>query len=221
MALKKCEWCNKLVETYVEIKDEFDKKHNVCSTCSTRHAEHKCIDCGSSVDLFFNGKCIQCAQKDIYLKEKKKTQARLGVADIITSSDALSEDLKNITSDGGYCAALDFTTEEYKFWIESVCGSIGNGAARGNNILVDEKDIHKNQLLKRIWIITKIAAAGVPFSDVDKYASDLEYLLDAHFFQLTGKECYIVIADTPALRKKVKGLNYLGDKENVFLVVAE
>lgn len=201
--MAKCEWCGRTVETLEVVTDSMGDIANVCPSCKKSNDEHECIKCGNISDLLFKGKCMNCVQVDNYKKQVRQDEVAMGVYDMDDSS-AIDEEM---TKASQYCADLDLSDEEYEHW--TTMGSV-----------VSPKDIKKDAQLRRVWLIVKLNAAGLPLSAINDYIEDLENLLDTCFMKLINRKCRVVIANTPENRKIVKSANVIDYKNEVFIIEA-
>lgn len=205
--MARCDWCGKNVKTLEIITDSMGEVANVCDSCKANSDAHECIRCGNVSDMLFKGKCMNCVQVDNYKKQVRQDEVALG----ISTAEDLEEDATEVDSKmakkSNYCAEFDLSDEEYDNWM-----TMGN--------TVSPKDIKGNPQLRRIWLIVKLNAAGLPLSAINSYIEDLETLLDACFMKLINRKCKIIIANSSENRKLIKASTVIDYKNDVFIVEA-
>lgn len=80
--------------------------------------------------------------------------------------------------------------------------------------------IQNKAYLKRIWVIVKLNAAGIPLEQIDLYAKDLEELLDNCLYKLTQHKCKVLIANKSDVKKLIKSndVNVIDSRQNIYIV---
>lgn len=204
--MAKCDWCNKNVKTLETITDSMGEVSNVCTSCKKSNESNECIRCGNVSDLLFKGKCMSCVQVDNYKRQVKQNEVALGISSMDDFNDSAKADVE-MAKQSGYCAEFDFSTEEYDNWV-----TMGK--------TVSPKDIKGDPQLRRIWLIVKLNAAGLPLSAINDYIEDLEKLLDACFMKLINQKCKIIIANSSENRKLIKSSVVIDYRNEVFIVEA-
>lgn len=204
--MAKCNWCGRNVKALDVVTDSLGEVSNICPSCKKSHDAHECIRCGNVSDLLFKGKCMNCVQVDNYKKQMKQDEVALGVS----SMDDIEEDNQidtEMAKKSNYCADLDLSDEEYDNWM-----TMGN--------TVSPKDIKGDPQLRRVWLIVKLNAAGLPLSAINDYIEDLEKLLDTCFMKLINRKCRIIIANSSENRKLIKSSVVIDYRNDVFIVEA-
>lgn len=200
--MAKCDWCGRNVKALEVVTDSMGDVANICPSCKKSNDAHECIRCGNVSDMLFKGKCMNCIQVDNYKKQVRQDEVAMGIYE--EDPDVIDEEM---SKNSNYCAELDFTDEEYENW-----------ATMGKT--VSPKDIKKDVQLRRIWMIVKLNAAGLPLSAINNYTEDLENLLDTCFMKLINRKCKVVIANTPENRKLIKKSKVIDYRNEVFIVEA-
>lgn len=203
--MARCDWCGKNVKTLEIITDSMGETANVCNSCKASSDAHECIRCGNVSDMLFKGKCMNCVQVDNYKKQVRQDEVALGIS---TMEDLESADVDSkMAKKSNYCAEFDLSDDEYDNWM-----TMGN--------TVSPKDIKGDPQLRRIWLIVKLNAAGLPLSAINNYIEDLETLLDSCFMKLINRKCKIIIANSSENRKLIKASTVIDYRNDVFIVEA-
>jgi hypothetical protein len=179
----KCEWCGEMKSELVINKDAIGESHQICEKCEGEFiTNRKCRKCGTAVDSYtaINGLCSTCIQAEMMIRSKRREEVRLGVS--------FEED--EDTNRGNELTDADFEA--------IMCA--------GSTISV--KDIEKDPLLKQLWILTKLLAAGVTEGEeMDKHFKSLGEILDRKLASFIGNKCKVIIINTPEKRREMR----LGD----------
>lgn len=204
--MAKCEMCGKNVKSLETVTDMMGNINKVCTNCKKSSDAHECIRCGNVSDMLFKGKCMNCVQVENYKKQIKQNEVALGISSMDDFNDEIKAD-SEIVKQSGYCAELDFSDEEYDNWL-----TMGK--------TVSPKNIKDDPQLRRIWLIVKLNAAGLPMSAINDYIEDLEKLLDTCFMKLINRKCRIIIANSSENRKLLKSSEIIDYRNSVFIVKA-
>ena len=204
--MAKCDWCGKNVKTLEIITDSMGEVSNICDSCKKSNEVNECIRCGNVEDLLFKGRCMSCVQVENYKRQIRQNEVALGISSMDDFNDSTRADAE-MAKQSGYCAEFDFSTEEYDSWV-----TMGKS--------VSPKDIKGDPQLRRIWLIVKLNAAGLPLSAINDYIEDLEKLLDACFMKLINQKCKIVIANSAENKKLIKSSMIIDYRNEVFIVEA-
>lgn len=202
----KCEWCGRNVKPLETIRDMLGETSNICLNCKRSNDAHECIRCGNVSDMLFKGKCMSCVQVENYKKQMRQNEVALGISSMEDFSDT-SRIESEMAHKSGYCAELDISDEEYDNWL-----TMGK--------TVSPKDIKGDPQLRRIWLIVKLNAAGLPLSAINNYIEDLENLLEVCFMKLINHKCKVVIANSTENKKIIKSSNIIDYKNDVYIVSA-
>lgn len=205
--MAKCNWCGRNVKELDIVTDSLGEVSNICPSCKKSHDAHECIRCGNVSDLLFKGKCMNCVQVDNYKKQIRQDEVALGISSMEDFEEDSAKVDDKMAQRSNYCAEFDFSDEEYDNWM-----TMGK--------TVSPKDIKGDPQLRRIWLIVKLNAAGLPLSAINNYTEDLEKLLDACFMKLINRKCRIIIANSSENRKLIKSSKVIDYRNDVFIVEA-
>lgn len=184
-----CDFCNK-ESVNLKLHTEHGVNYTICNECYTKVSKHQCIECGRSVDdemSVYKGRCIaSCAQRYMAKEEAEKREIELGIN---TDNEALYD-----SEDGEI--KLRFTKADYEKWLTF------NPDNRGFN----ENDFRQSMLLRRIWIMMKLTAAGyTDTKSINENMTDIEELLEKNIDKIIGQKC------------KFRIFNGKGDKKALYL----
>lgn len=169
---KLCDFCKKHVNELVEYNSN-GQDYNICKECLRKVQSCRCIRCGEPIadeSLSIRGKCINCAQVEATNRERAKFEEEMDI----------SYEVKQAYEEAKGDNILTFTNDDYEKWLTF------DPDKRGFNI----KEFKESILLRRIWIMTKLQAAG--YTDVDtinENMTDIEDLIDENIHNIIGKHC--------------------------------
>ncbi len=185
--MRTCDWCESLSNELMNYEGS-----RICKECYNKATvKHVCRECGVSTPKqgMINGLCSRCFENSIKEKAERRERASLGIA----SSDMLSTDLV-------------FTEDDYNKWV----------TYDPNNKGFSPEDFKKSTVLRRLWIMTKLKAAGITDEDViNDNMEDIEYIIDKNFSKLINNKCKIVIITKMSDRRGIT--QCIGFRKRVYI----
>lgn len=166
-----CDFCGKESN---KLKEQIynGETFNICSECKKYVDSSKCRKCGTLIpdeSMSLKGLCINCAQVETTRIEREKFEASMGISE--DDRQAYKE------AKGG---DITFTNKDYEEWLTF------DPDRRGFNI----KDFKESAMLRRIWIMTKLQAAGyTDVKTINENMSDIEELIQENIHNVIGKHC--------------------------------
>lgn len=165
-----CEWCGKEANLF-----NYDGM-KICVDCETSAKLGKCRKCGIPSFGLVRGLCMDCLQLDA----------------INSYSKQMEEDCSNESDEekDAFSAAMTFTESEFEKYMVYDPNGLG----------FTPEDLKKSLLMKKIWIMTKLTAAGITDSKlINDNLEDIIYLIDNNFEKLLNKKCILTIIEGSGL----------------------
>lgn len=190
--MKACVWCGKLTNDLVKYKGD-----NVCKKCHTSVTNSKCRKCGELFpeEVMLRGLCINCLQVEEIERAKRREDALVGI------------DVDSFDS-----GETSFTEEEFEKWMTY------DPDKRGYT----PKDFKESMLLRRLWIMTKLNAAGiVDEAVINQNMTDIEELIEYNFSKLINNKCRFFIMNKVSDRKKTAGMKCIAHKGKVYIMAVQ
>lgn len=190
--MKSCAWCGKLTNDLITYKGD-----KVCKKCHSSVTSSKCRKCGELFpeENMFRGLCISCLQVEEVERAKRREEALVGI------------DVN--TFDSG---ETSFTEADFERWMTY------DPDHRG----FTPKDFKESMFLRRLWIMTKLNAAGiVDEAVINRSMADIEELIESNFSKLINNKCRFFIFNSMSDRRKAAGMKCIAHKNKVYIMSVE
>ena len=189
--MKACEWCGKLTSKLVNCNGD-----SVCGVCAKKYNHNECIKCGTVSPLkntefgLYRGLCVACRQLEEINRAKKRQEAIQGIG-----TDEFS-------------AEMTFTEADFEKWMVYDTDKKG----------YTPKDFKDSFILKKIWIMTKLNAAGITDEKIiNENLPDILDLIDTTFDKLINNKCRLTIVQEEDAAN-IQRENVIGRKNKVVIL---